>query len=221
MRSLFSCMSIVKPGMVSRPRPSGSPVPGSERPYEMTPAKLRFAQAAMGRRETGVGELCAELGVTRQTLYRHVDPEGRLRPDGEKLLRHRHAEGEWDRRRARPGWGPANGMPDLEQMVRRQRVLADFGEFALRCESLDEVLAEACRLVGEALGTERAKVLEIEHEGRTLLVRAGVGWKPGIVGRLRLPDGRALLRDLLDQSRQARHHPGHPRRRTGSRCPRS
>jgi DNA-binding phage protein len=57
----------------------------------MTPAKLRLAQAAMGRRETGVGELCAELGITRQTLYRHVDPEGRLRPDGEKLLSHLHA----------------------------------------------------------------------------------------------------------------------------------
>ena len=61
------------------------------RPYKMTPAKLRLAQAAMGRRETGVGELCAELGITRQTLYRHVDPEGRLRPDGEKLLRNLHA----------------------------------------------------------------------------------------------------------------------------------
>jgi DNA invertase Pin-like site-specific DNA recombinase len=59
-------------------------------PYKMTPAKLRLAQAAMGRRETGVSELCAELGITRQTLYRHVDPEGRLRPDGEKLLRHIH-----------------------------------------------------------------------------------------------------------------------------------
>ncbi len=27
-----------------------------------------------------------ELGVTRQTLYRHVSPKGELRPDGEKLL---------------------------------------------------------------------------------------------------------------------------------------
>jgi DNA invertase Pin-like site-specific DNA recombinase len=64
------------------------------RPYKMTPAKLRRAQAAMGRRETRVGELCAELGITRQTLYRHVDPQGGLRPDGEKLLHHRHAERE-------------------------------------------------------------------------------------------------------------------------------
>jgi DNA invertase Pin-like site-specific DNA recombinase len=61
------------------------------RPFKMTPAKLRLAEAAMSRRETGVGELCSELGITRQTLYRHVDPQGRLRPDGEKLLRHWHA----------------------------------------------------------------------------------------------------------------------------------
>jgi hypothetical protein len=40
----------------------------------------------MGRPETHVGALCRELGVTRQTLYRHVGPKGELRPDGEKLL---------------------------------------------------------------------------------------------------------------------------------------
>jgi len=56
------------------------------RPYTMTPAKLRLAMAAMGKPETKVGELCAELGITRQTLYRHVSPDGTLRPDGEKLL---------------------------------------------------------------------------------------------------------------------------------------
>ena len=56
------------------------------RPFEMTAAKLRLAQAAMGKPGTKVGELCAELGITRQTLYCHVDPNGLLRPDGEKLL---------------------------------------------------------------------------------------------------------------------------------------
>jgi DNA invertase Pin-like site-specific DNA recombinase len=56
------------------------------RPYKMTPAKLRMAEAAMGKPGTQVGELCAELGVTRQTLYRHVSPTGQLRPDGVKLL---------------------------------------------------------------------------------------------------------------------------------------
>ena len=52
----------------------------------MTPAKLRLAMAAMGKPETHIGGLCSELGVSRQTLYRHVDPKGGLRPDGQKLL---------------------------------------------------------------------------------------------------------------------------------------
>lgn len=56
------------------------------RPYKMTPAKVRLAMASMGQPDTKVGDLCAELGVTRQTLYRHVSPAGELRPDGAKLL---------------------------------------------------------------------------------------------------------------------------------------
>jgi DNA invertase Pin-like site-specific DNA recombinase len=56
------------------------------RPYKMTPAKLRLAMAAMADIETNVGELCRELGITRQTLYRHVDPAGALREDGRRLL---------------------------------------------------------------------------------------------------------------------------------------
>lgn len=56
------------------------------RPFKMTPAKLRLAMAAMGQPETKVSDLCAELGISRQTLYRCVSPKGELRPDGVKLL---------------------------------------------------------------------------------------------------------------------------------------
>lgn len=55
-------------------------------PYKMTPAKLRLAMASMGNREVNVGDLCKELGITRQTLYRHVAPDGVLREHGKKLL---------------------------------------------------------------------------------------------------------------------------------------
>src|SRR3954469_540315 len=47
-------------------------------PFKMTAAKLRLAQAAMGKPGTKVGELCAELGITRQTLYRHVRGDATL-----------------------------------------------------------------------------------------------------------------------------------------------
>jgi DNA invertase Pin-like site-specific DNA recombinase len=55
-------------------------------PYKMTAAKLRLAMAAMGQPETNVGYLCKELGITHQTLYRHVAPDGSLRGDGKNLF---------------------------------------------------------------------------------------------------------------------------------------
>lgn len=59
------------------------------RPFKMTTAKLRLAQAAMSQPGTKVRDLCVELGVSRQTLYRHVAPKGTLRPDGLALLARR------------------------------------------------------------------------------------------------------------------------------------
>ena len=59
------------------------------RPFKMSAAKVRLAMAAMGQSETIVGDLCKELGVTRQTLYRHVSPKGELRTDGLKLISER------------------------------------------------------------------------------------------------------------------------------------
>jgi transposase-like protein len=52
----------------------------------MTAAKLRLAMASMGKRETNIAALCEELGITRQTLYRHVAPDGTLRADRKKAL---------------------------------------------------------------------------------------------------------------------------------------
>lgn len=68
--------------------------------------------------------------------------------------------------------------------MRQQEILAKFGELALRSDSLDQILTEACKLVGEALETDLAKVMELQSDGLSLLVRAGVGWKPGVVGEV-------------------------------------
>jgi GAF domain-containing protein len=73
---------------------------------------------------------------------------------------------------------------DRLNLLRQQTILARFGELALRSDELDEILTEACRLVGHALGTDLAKVMELQDDGETLLVRAGVGWKPGVVGEV-------------------------------------
>ncbi len=70
------------------------------------------------------------------------------------------------------------------KLLQQQTVLARFGELALKSDDLDEILTEACHLIGEALGTDLAKVMELQADGETLLVRAGVGWKPGVVGEV-------------------------------------
>ncbi|MGO7486703.1 recombinase family protein [Rhizobium ruizarguesonis] len=56
------------------------------RKAKMTPAKIRLAQAAMGKPETIVAKLCDELGVSRQTLYRYVSADGGLRDDAKQRL---------------------------------------------------------------------------------------------------------------------------------------
>lgn len=78
---------------------------------------------------------------------------------------------------------PSDPMDSSLRLLRQQTALAKFGELALRSDDLDEILTEACRLVGGALGTDLAKVVELQPDGHTLLVRAGVGWKPGVVGK--------------------------------------
>ncbi len=80
-------------------------------------------------------------------------------------------------------------QPRIQTLIRRQKLLANFGDFALRCEDLDEILTRACHLVGDALGTDLAKILEIERGEHAALVRAGVGWKPGVVGQARISLG--------------------------------
>ncbi|MDN4633718.1 histidine kinase dimerization/phosphoacceptor domain -containing protein [Sphingomonas sp. PsM26] len=80
-------------------------------------------------------------------------------------------------------------MTSVDDLLRRQHILAEFGDFSQCSDDLDEVLTRACDLVGEALGTDLAKVLEVEEEAGTLFVRAGVGWQPGVVGEVRLPMG--------------------------------
>ena len=56
------------------------------RKFALTKAQVRLAQAAMGKKETRVNDFCKELGITRATIYRYVDPEGKLREHGKRVL---------------------------------------------------------------------------------------------------------------------------------------
>jgi hypothetical protein len=55
--------------------------------------------------------------------------------------------------------------------------------------SKQRFLAESVQLIADALEVPLVKVLELERSGKWLVVRAGVGWSAGIVGRAKVPVG--------------------------------
>jgi two-component sensor histidine kinase len=82
---------------------------------------------------------------------------------------------------------PQGDEPDvtlwaLRQRIRQQEILAELGVGALQGGSFDELLNEAARLAAAGLRAEFSKVLEYIPAENCFLVRAGVGWKPDIVG---------------------------------------
>lgn len=70
----------------------------------------------------------------------------------------------------------------VQKLYKQIEALSAFGGQSLRTHDLDQLLHEACRQVSEATGIQLVKVLELLPGGDTLLVRAGVNWKPGVVG---------------------------------------
>ena len=98
---------------------------------------------------------------------------------------------------------PSPGSADpttraLQQRIRQQEILAELGVVALQGKSFLELLNETVRLTAEGMNAEFCKVLECIPADNRLLVRAGVGWHEGIVGKatvgadLESPSGFAL-----------------------------
>jgi two-component sensor histidine kinase len=81
--------------------------------------------------------------------------------------------------------------PALNRRIRQQELLAKLGVSALQGASFNHLLDEAARLTAEGMQAEFCKVLEHVPEKRHFLVRAGVGWKPGIVGVATIGDDLA------------------------------
>lgn len=57
------------------------------RKFALTPEKLRLAQAALADPHTDIKGLCARFGISKATLYRYMDSEGKLREAGHKIIR--------------------------------------------------------------------------------------------------------------------------------------
>ncbi len=99
-----------------------------------------------------------------------------------------------------PGEPPNDDLSGraLRLRIRQQELLAELGVFALQGTNLVGMLDHTARMTAEGLGAEYCKVLEFIPAENRLLVRAGVGWDEGVVGKasvgadLASPAGYAL-----------------------------
>ena len=78
---------------------------------------------------------------------------------------------------------------EMQARVRQQAAVVQVGQCALGLDDLLALMDEACVVVAETLGVEYCKVLELLPDGSNLLLRAGFGWKEGLVGQEKVSAG--------------------------------
>jgi two-component sensor histidine kinase len=83
---------------------------------------------------------------------------------------------------------PEGDVPDLTrralaQRIRQQEILSELGVLSLQHTTFEELLDRTGELVAEGLQADYSKVMQYLPDEKRLLVRAGVGWPPGVVGR--------------------------------------
>ena len=81
----------------------------------------------------------------------------------------------------------ADGLPELTQRalnlrIQQQEILSDLGVAALKGTPFPDLLDTTVRRVADGLQAELCKALEYIPAENRLLMRAGVGWDPGLVG---------------------------------------
>ncbi|TPG53544.1 GAF domain-containing protein [Roseomonas nepalensis] len=97
---------------------------------------------------------------------------------------------------------PADTLsPPEDQLTRLRRygeILSDFGRMTGESNEVDRLTQLACVQAARGIGIRHTKVLRYRPEVGDLLVVAGVGWGPGVVGHVSLgtdlasPPGQAL-----------------------------
>ncbi|MEK6975766.1 MAG: GAF domain-containing protein [Candidatus Thermoplasmatota archaeon] len=74
----------------------------------------------------------------------------------------------------------------LRNRNRQQAAVATLGRRALAGPHMDDLFGDVAREVAATLQVDLCEVLQRSPDGRTLLLRAGVGWQPGVVGSARV-----------------------------------
>ena len=74
-------------------------------------------------------------------------------------------------------------LVELRARSEQQAVVADLGLYALGGAELQSLMDKAVQRGAQTLDMKYCKVLELLPQGKELLLKAGVGWTPGLVGQ--------------------------------------
>ena len=77
----------------------------------------------------------------------------------------------------------------LKARTRQQTAVAELGQRALVGTALADLFDEAVLTLAQTLAVEYSGVLELMPDDKALLLRAGIGWREGLVGRATVPTG--------------------------------
>src|SRR5439155_17509199 len=69
----------------------------------------------------------------------------------------------------------------------QQTVVSALGQLALMSDDFSALLNQAVVLAAQTLEVEYCNLLELQPDGTAMLLRAGVGWKEGLVGQATVP----------------------------------
>ncbi len=143
---------------------------------ELNPASVIIAPLVARGRTLGAISLVTEserhfeesdVNVAEQLAYRAA-----LAVDNSRLYRESELEIN-ERRRV---------QEQYKVRAAQQAAVADLGQFALSGVELQTLLDHAAELLCKTLGVEFCKVLQVLPDAHKLLLRAGVGWRHGVVG---------------------------------------
>jgi len=84
---------------------------------------------------------------------------------------------------------PSAVYGELEYRLKQQAIVAELGDDALMGIDLDRLFDKTVAMVAGVLNNEYCKVLELLPGGDYVFLRAGVGWRDGLVGNAKVDTG--------------------------------
>jgi PAS domain S-box-containing protein len=156
----------------------------------------REAKEEDGRLIQAISRIATQLGFALQhkrleaELLKQQDPLGRIHENLEEQVEQRTVELSFANQMLQAEIAVREQMEErIQERVRQQEAVANIGQQALGGADLSALMGAVAELIAKTLDVEFCKVLELLPNNDALLLRAGFGWKEGLVGHATVSAG--------------------------------